>query len=65
MLVYLWQGFLQPNILLLVDINTVRVSELNSGFDSTLEVDNKILQSVLIDETLILLIVLYKSIGRN
>jgi UDP-N-acetyl-D-glucosamine/UDP-N-acetyl-D-galactosamine dehydrogenase len=32
------------------DINTERISELKSGFDSTLEVDNKILQSVLISE---------------
>jgi UDP-N-acetyl-D-galactosamine dehydrogenase len=32
------------------DINTERISELMSGVDSTLEVDNEILQSVLIDE---------------
>ena len=32
------------------DINTNRVSELMSGFDSTLEVDNETLQSVLISE---------------
>ena len=32
------------------DINTDRISELMSGVDSTLEVDNEILQSVLIDE---------------
>ena len=32
------------------DINTDRISELMSGIDSTLEVDNKTLQSVLIDE---------------
>ena len=32
------------------DINTVRISELMSGVDSTLEVDNETLQSVLIDE---------------
>ena len=32
------------------DINTDRISELMSGVDSTLEVDNKILKSVLIDE---------------
>jgi len=32
------------------DINTDRIAELLSGIDSTLEVDNEILQSVLIDE---------------
>jgi UDP-N-acetyl-D-galactosamine dehydrogenase len=32
------------------DINTNRISELMSGIDSTLEVDNKTLKSVLIDE---------------
>jgi|SaaInlStandDraft_1057018.scaffolds.fasta_scaffold57509_1 UDP-N-acetyl-D-glucosamine/UDP-N-acetyl-D-galactosamine dehydrogenase len=32
------------------DINTDRISELMSGIDSTLEVDNETLQSVLIDE---------------
>ena len=32
------------------DINTDRISELMSGVDSTLEVDNETLQSVLIDE---------------
>jgi UDP-N-acetyl-D-galactosamine dehydrogenase len=32
------------------DINTNRISELMSGFDSTLEVDNETLQSVLISE---------------
>lgn len=32
------------------DINTNRISELMSGFDSTLEVDNQTLQSVLVDE---------------
>ena len=32
------------------DINTDRVTELMSGNDSTLEVDNETLQSVLIDE---------------
>jgi UDP-N-acetyl-D-glucosamine/UDP-N-acetyl-D-galactosamine dehydrogenase len=32
------------------DININRIKELVSGFDSTLEVDNEILQSVLIDE---------------
>tara|TARA_B110000037_G_scaffold222811_1_gene299723 strand:+ start:1661 stop:2944 length:1284 start_codon:yes stop_codon:yes gene_type:complete len=32
------------------DINTDRITELMSGFDSTLEVDNETLQSVLIDE---------------
>lgn len=32
------------------DINTIRIAELRSGIDSTLEVDNKTLQSVLIDE---------------
>lgn len=32
------------------DINTDRISELMSGFDSTLEVGNETLQSVLIDE---------------
>ena len=32
------------------DINTERISELMSGIDSTLEVDNETLQSVLIDE---------------
>ena len=32
------------------DINTARIVELMSGVDSTLEVDNKILKSVLIDE---------------
>lgn len=32
------------------DINTDRISELMSGLDSTLEIDNEILQSVLIDE---------------
>ena len=32
------------------DINTNRISELMSGVDSTLEVDNETLQSVLIDE---------------
>ena len=32
------------------DINTERISELMSGFDSTLEVDNEILKSVLIAE---------------
>jgi UDP-N-acetyl-D-glucosamine/UDP-N-acetyl-D-galactosamine dehydrogenase len=32
------------------DINSDRISELMSGVDSTLEVDNKTLQSVLIDE---------------
>lgn len=32
------------------DINTDRIIELRSGVDSTLEVDNKILKSVLIDE---------------
>ena len=32
------------------DINSDRISELMSGVDSTLEVDNKILQSVLINE---------------
>ena len=32
------------------DINTNRISELMSGVDSTLEVDNKTLQSVIIDE---------------
>jgi len=32
------------------DINADRISELISGIDSTLEVDNETLQSVLIDE---------------
>ena len=32
------------------DINTNRISELMSGVDSTLEIDNKTLQSVLVDE---------------
>ena len=32
------------------DINTIRISELMSGNDSTLEVDNESLQSVLVDE---------------
>ena len=32
------------------DINKKRVSELMSGVDSTLELDNEILQSVLVDE---------------
>ena len=32
------------------DINTDRISELTAGIDSTLEVDNETLQSVLIDE---------------
>ena len=32
------------------DINTDRIAELRSGIDSTLEVDNKTLQSVLVDE---------------
>ena len=32
------------------DINTIRIAELSSGIDSTLEVDNKTLQSVLIDK---------------
>ena len=32
------------------DINPKRISELMSGVDSTLEVDNETLQSVLIDE---------------
>ncbi len=32
------------------DINSVRISELMSGIDSTFEVDNEILQSVLIDK---------------
>ncbi len=32
------------------DINKNRISEIMSGFDSTLELDNKILQSVLVDE---------------
>ena len=32
------------------DINTDRISEIMSGIDSTLEVDNEALQSVLIDE---------------
>ena len=32
------------------DINTDRITELMSGSDSTLEVDNETLQSVLIDE---------------
>ena len=32
------------------DINTERISELMSGIDSTLEVDNETLQSVLIGE---------------
>ena len=32
------------------DINTNRILELMSGFDSTLEVDNEILQSVLVNE---------------
>ncbi|MDC0291147.1 nucleotide sugar dehydrogenase [Akkermansiaceae bacterium] len=32
------------------DINTDRISELMSGIDSTLEVDNETLQSVLVDE---------------
>ena len=35
------------------DINTDRISELMSGVDSTLEVDNETLQSVLIMKTLI------------
>ena len=37
------------------DINTDRISELMSGVDSTLEVDNETLQSVLVSETLILM----------
>ena len=32
------------------DINTERISELKSGIDTTLELDNKILQSVLVSE---------------
>ena len=32
------------------DINTDRITELMTGVDSTLEVDNKALKSVLIDE---------------
>ena len=32
------------------DINSDRIAELRSGIDSTLEVDNKTLQSVLVDE---------------
>ncbi|MCA6069093.1 nucleotide sugar dehydrogenase [Chryseobacterium sp. RG1] len=32
------------------DINQNRVSELNNGYDSTLEVDNEILQAVLLEE---------------
>ena len=32
------------------DINSNRILELMSGVDSTLEVDNEILQSVLVDE---------------
>ena len=34
------------------DINTDRISELMSGVDSTLEVDNETLQSVLVSEDL-------------
>ena len=33
------------------DINTNRIAELNSGVDATLEVENEILQSVLVDKT--------------
>ncbi len=33
------------------DVNTNRISELMSGIDSTLEVDNKILQSVLVNDS--------------
>ena len=32
------------------DINTIRIANLRSGIDTTLEVDNKTLQSVLVDE---------------
>ena len=48
------------------DINTDRIKELTAGIDSTLEVDNETLQSVLIDEesnrnwTF-----LHESIGQN
>ena len=34
------------------DINTDRISELMSGLDSTLEVDNETLKSVLVDDVL-------------
>ena len=51
MLVCHWQGFLQLNIPVVgFDINTSRVAELMSGVDSTLEVDNETLQSVLVSE---------------
>ena len=33
------------------DINNTRISEIKSGVDSTLEVDNKMLQSVLVNES--------------
>ena len=32
------------------DINSVRITELMSGFDSTLEVNNETLKSVLVDD---------------
>ena len=48
---YHWQDFLQPKYPVVgFDINTDRITELMSGIDSTLEVDNETLKSVLIGE---------------